>query len=150
MVRTPRSRRQWVWGACSLAVAGLFLWQAPPAQAIREFQEEFLVLYIDSESEDPQVRAFAELVEKADCHLCHQGRLRRDRNRYGTALSEFLDRREDRRDTAKIRAALQRVAEIRSDAEDDSAPTFGELIRTGKLPGGELKPEDLEDDGSEE
>ncbi len=138
---SPR-RRLGLIGLCGLAVAIAFLWQPPPAEAIREFREEFLVLYVNRDSDDPTDQAFAELVEKADCYLCHEGRLRRDRNRYGAALAELLDRFEDRRDAARIRAALQKVDEIRSDAEDDQSPTFGELIRAGKLPGGELKEDD--------
>jgi hypothetical protein len=50
-----------------------------------------------------------------------------------------LDRKKDIRDAAKIKAALEKVAKMHSDPEDDKSPTYGEMIAASELPGGSLE-----------
>ena len=65
-----------------------------------------------------------------------QGEGKEDRNAYGHALAELLDKKEDAKNMEKIRKALETVAGMKS---ADGEPTFGELIKMGKLPGGPVE-----------
>jgi len=104
-----------------------------PAFAIKEFFDEFKAAYVKPDSGDAAEKALAAEVETAKCNVCHAGSSKKDRNSYGSALAELLDKKEDKKDTAKIRAALEKVAALPS---GEGKPTFGELIKQGKLPGG--------------
>ncbi len=42
-----------------------------------------------------------------------------------------------KKDPVKIKDLLEKAAKEHSDANDDKSPTFGELIKEGKLPGKE-------------
>jgi hypothetical protein len=75
-------------------------------------------------------------VETAKCNVCHKGKSKKDRNAYGHALAERLDKKEDAKNVEKIRKALEEVAALSSDPAKADAPTFGQLIAEGKLPGG--------------
>lgn len=104
-----------------------------PAVAFPPFQKQFLAKYADGTDE-----AFTKLAkDEAKCLVCHQGKNKKNRNPYGAALAEFIGKK-DQKDTDKIVAALEKVATQSSNPEDSEAPTFGELIDEGKLPGGDL------------
>lgn len=120
----------------AVAVAqGTLLVTADSADAIVPFMREFAAKYVDKESADPEMQAFAKAVKTAKCNLCHKGKKKKDRNAYGEALSELLDKKKDKKDKAKIQEALEKVAQRKSSPDDDQAPTFGELIAQNKLPG---------------
>jgi hypothetical protein len=106
---------------------------ARPAFAIKQFQDEFKAVYVKPDSSDPAEKALATAVEAAKCNLCHKGKEKKERNAYGHALAELLDKKEDAKNMEKIRKALETVAAMKS---ADGEPTFGELIKMGKLPGG--------------
>jgi hypothetical protein len=103
-----------------------------PAFAIKEFFDEFKAVYVKPDSSDANEKALAAEVETAKCNVCHAGSSKKERNAYGDALADLLDKKEDKKDTAKIRGALEKVAAMPS---GDGRPTFGELIKQGKLPG---------------
>lgn len=104
-----------------------------PAVAFPPFQKQFLAKYADGTDE-----AFTMLAkDDAKCFVCHQGKNKKNRNPYGAALAELIGKK-DQKDTDKIIAALEKVASQSSNPEDSTAPTFGELIDEGKLPGGDL------------
>jgi hypothetical protein len=103
-----------------------------PAFAIKEFFDEFKAVYVKPDSSDANEKALAAEVETAKCNVCHAGSNKKERNAYGNALADLLDKKEDKKDTAKIRGALEKVAAMPS---GDGKPTFGELIKQGKLPG---------------
>ncbi|MDZ4659152.1 MAG: hypothetical protein SH868_16390 [Bythopirellula sp.] len=105
-----------------------------PAQAILQFQKEFITLYTPDKTTD-----YAKVVKQAGCFVCHQGKLRKNHNPYGVHLVELLDKKTDMKNPAKIVEALKKVAEMHSVAGDDKSPTFGELIAAGELPGGSLE-----------
>jgi cytochrome c2 len=122
-------------------VAGV-LWlgrPAPQASADKAFRDQFVAVYVKPDSDDPKDKAFAAAVEKAKCNICHVGKVKKNRNRYGKALAELLSRKTDTENKEKIQAALKKVAARHSDPNDEKSPTFGELIRAGKLPGEEPK-----------
>ena len=105
------------------------------ADAFPQFQKQFIVTYVEVEGSD-----FPELSKKESCYVCHQGKKVKNhysRNAFGKALGEYLDKK-DRKDKEKIVASLKKVAEESSDPSNAEAPTFGELIAEGKLPGGVL------------
>jgi len=124
-----------IFAVCGLLTAGMALGRGvPQAMADNAFRVEFLTLYVKADSNDAKDKAFAEAVEKAKCNICHEGKSRKNRNCYGKALGGLLSRKTDTENKAKIQAALKKIAEKRPDPKDPKSPTFGELIKAGKLP----------------
>jgi len=125
------ARRGWsvVLGASVALVIGA---SSRPAFAIKEFLDEFKAVYVKPDSSDANEKALAAEVDTAKCNVCHAGSSKKERNAYGNALADLLDKKEDKKDTAKIRGALEKVAAMPS---GDGKPTFGELLKQGKLPG---------------
>ncbi|MEQ8848320.1 hypothetical protein [Botrimarina sp.] len=106
------------------------------AEAHSEHMRGFYDLYTKGPDAD---KDFRKLARKAKCNICHQGKKERTNyNRYGEELTLHLTE-EDRKDEDKILAALKTIADTRSDPSDPAAPTFGELIARGELPGGPLE-----------
>ena len=97
------------------------------AFAIKQFADEFKAMYVKDGT------PLAAAVEEAKCNVCHMGASKKERNAYGEALADLLDKKEDAKNMEKIRQALETVAGMKS---ADGGPTFGELIKMGKLPGG--------------
>jgi hypothetical protein len=118
------SSRSWIAAAALALVASL----APrPAFAIKQFADEFKAVYVKEGT------PLAAEVETAKCNVCHVGKSKKDRNAYGEALAQRLDKKEDKDNKDKIRKALEEVAALPS---QESGKTFGDLIQAGKLPGG--------------
>lgn len=107
---------------------------AKPAQAIPQFQKEFITLYVGEDKESD----FAKLVKQAGCFSCHQGKLKKNHNPYGIHLVPLLDKKADMKNPEKIIEALKKVEAMHSVPGDDTSPTYGDLIKEGKLPGGSL------------
>ena len=126
MIRTNRSA--WLVGVGMAMVAG---GSARDAFAIKQFSDEFKAMYVKEGT------PLAAAVETAKCNVCHVGKSKKDRNVYGEALAERLDKKEDAKNVEKIKKALEEVAALSSDPAKADAPTFGKLIEEGKLPGGE-------------
>ena len=124
-------------------VASVF---APRSSAIPPFYKEFTVMYLDdNDNED-----FVKEAKAAKCFLCHVGKKKTNRNEYGEQLSELLDKKKDKKDTEKIRKALETVGGMNSIPDDKESPTFAVLIQEGKLPGGEVQKKDPKDDVGED
>lgn len=126
MIRT--SRHAWLVGVGMAMMAG---GSARDAFAIKQFAEEFKAMYVKEGT------PLAAAVETAKCNVCHMGKSKKDRNAYGEALAERLDKKEDAKNVEKIKKALEEVAALSSDPAKADAPTFGKLIEEGKLPGGD-------------
>jgi hypothetical protein len=120
--------------ATSFAVV-FFIVSARPAHAILQFQKEFVNLYVGDDKDSD----FGKLVKQAGCFVCHQGKLRKNHNPYGEHLDELLDKKTDMKNPEKIVDALKKVEVMHSVAGDDKSPTYGDLIKQGKLPGGSLE-----------
>jgi predicted Ser/Thr protein kinase len=101
---------------------------ARPAWAIKQFQDEFKDLYAKEGS------PLAAELERVKCNVCHVGKDKKERNAYGKALDERLDKKEDKANKEKIRKMLEEVAALPSDPAKPDSPTFGALIQEGKLP----------------
>jgi len=117
------------------------------AYAVPQFHKEFVKLYVkdtdgskESESSEKEP-SFAELVTgaKTKCFTCHQGKKKKNNNRYGQELAKLLDKKKDKKDKEKIIEALEKVAKMHTDAKDKKSPTYGDLIKAGKFPGGSLE-----------
>jgi cytochrome c2 len=120
-------------GAMVVVVVGA---SSRPAFAIKEFFDEFKAVYVKPDSADANDKALVAEVETAKCNVCHVGSSKKERNSYGNALADLLDKKEDKKNQEKIRTALDTVAAMPS---ADGAPTFGELLKQGKLPGAAAK-----------
>ena len=122
----------------TLVIASLILGLSlNTAYAIKPFKDEFDAKYV----KDATNTEFVDAVKKANCNLCHgknaEGKDdKKVRNAYGKALDKLLDKKEDAKNKEKIQAALDTVAGEKSNPDDPSSPTFGELLKQGKLPGG--------------
>jgi hypothetical protein len=127
------------WFLAVLAVLVLTVSAATPASADKAFRDQFKAKYIKPDSTEPKDVALREAFQEAGCNLCHVGDVRQNRNAYGQALATFLSRKTDVKNKAKIRAALEKVAAMRSKPDDPQSPTFGDLIGQGKLPAGNTK-----------
>jgi len=120
----------------SLVIVGLSCQQV---FAVAQFQAAFIKEYIN----DHPDKDFQKYVKtKAKCHICHQGKVTPKtvhHNAYGKELVKLLDAEKDKKDTKKIKEALDKVAKMHSDPKDEKSPTYGELIKESKLPGGKLE-----------
>jgi len=114
------------------------------ARGIAPFKKEFDNKYVKKDPSTPAEKSFASAAGAAKCNVCHVGKDKKKRNAYGDALDELLDKKKDAKNVQKIQESLDKVAEMHSKKGDDSSPTFGDLIKEGKLPGGPVAaaPED--------
>jgi hypothetical protein len=109
-----------------------------PAQALPEFKKKFDARYVETSTSEP----FRAAVEEAKCNVCHYGTSKKNRNDYGTALSQLLHK--DNFKTDRIKAEPDVVEREIYDAfgkvegmKSVNGFTFGELLRSGHLPGTE-------------
>ena len=122
-----------------LFAAGAILCLALPAKADKAFRDEFIAKYVKPNSKDAKDVAFAQACEQAKCTICHEGLNKKKRNAYGQELAKLLKRDADKENKHKIQSALDKVAPLKTNPKDPKSPTFGDLIKAGKLPGGTPK-----------
>jgi hypothetical protein len=119
-----------------LAVSALFIFGvAQPSAGMQQFFDAFMKEYIANHSD----KKFAEMVTKeAKCHVCHQGAKRTNRNVFGQELDKMLDKKTDLKDLDKIKASFKKALEIKVDPKNDKSETYGDRLKAGKLPAGNL------------
>lgn len=126
---------------CALVVGFSYGTAVSPAFAIKQFGEAWGEFYVkDSKNEE-----FKKLAVEAKCNVCHiDGENKKKHNPYGVEVHKLLHKKDfpaDRFKTdaakckAEIEAALKKVEEVK--AKDGK--TFGEIIKAGQLPGGDVK-----------
>lgn len=113
--------RMWVPLAACLTIASA----ARPAFAIKHFFDEFRAVYVREGT------PLAAAVDQVRCGVCHEGARKTDRNAYGTALANYLDKRRDKDDVVKIIEALATISKLPSRVP---GKTFGDLLSEGSLP----------------
>ena len=119
-----------LWGVAALLVFGLVaIAGSQSALAIPPFYKEFESMYVEPGS--PLAAAVARVKK---CNVCHVGTDKKKRNAYGEELNKLLDRKTDSKDVEKIRGALEEVAKLHIDPNDDASPTYGDRLKEGKLP----------------
>jgi hypothetical protein len=130
----------------AIAVAIVFSFNTDTAHSRPQYGKAFGSKYVKKDGTTDDEKAFVVVVENAKCTVCHEpGDNKKNRNAYGKALAEIIkpkdvpDGWKGEKDTKKIEEALDKVAAAHSDAKDDKSPTYGDLIKAGKLPGGEPK-----------
>ena len=114
------------------------------AQYAKEFAEHY---HAKADSDKAEEKTLGEAVAKAKCLVCHEGEKRANRNPYGKELAKILrpeGSRGNEQDVKKIDEAFDKVSEMHIDPNDSKSPTFGELIKHGKLPASESKSGDGE------
>jgi cytochrome c2 len=110
---------------------------ARPASAILQFYKVYKTEYLDNHSD----KKYVEEVDKGTnkCYVCHQGKKRKNHNKFGLPLVEMLDRKTDMKDTKKISEAIKKVVAMHVDPKDEKSETYLDRIKASKWPGGELK-----------
>lgn len=130
-----------------LGVAILTMGTAQNAFGLTQFKKAFEKKYTaNHKSED-----FQKLAKKTSCKICHVGKKKSYNNAYGTMLKKLIEGdANDRYKAAKkkgpdagkaelekilkeLDAAFDKVAKAKVSKEKD-APTYGDLIKAGKLP----------------
>jgi hypothetical protein len=119
-----------------LAILFALLVFASPAFAIDEFAKQWKEHYLaDGASEE-----FVSSAKKAGCNVCHvKGGKKTERNEYGAAVKEFLDKKDFPKDFVKAnpdKAKEMILAGLKSAGEKKSSDgkTFAEKIAAGTLP----------------
>ncbi len=120
-------------------VAGSLLARVKPVFAVDAFKKAFDAKYVKKEPGTDAEKSLTAAVEKVKCNVCHVGKTKKMHNEYGKALKVLL-KKSDAKDAEKINQSLDTVAGMKSKPDNAAAPTFGELIQQGKLPGGEEAP----------
>lgn len=119
-------------------VAMLIAGAASPALGRMQYLKAFDEVYL-KEHEDQE---FAEAARnnKMKCLICHQGKKsKKNHNPYGVHIVEAIGPKKNIRDVAKIKEALAKVGAMHSDPDDESSPTYDEMIAAGTFPGGTLE-----------
>ncbi len=118
-----------------VAVASLGWLNAGTALARKQYSDEFSKKYATDTPSTPAQKAIHEEIKAVKCGVCHMGpggSKKKERNAYGAALQKVVGKNE--KAVEKIDAALDAVAKESSKAGDSKAPTFGDLLKDGKLP----------------
>jgi hypothetical protein len=118
-----------------VAVASLTWLNANTALARKQYSEQFIDKYITPTPTTPAQKAIDAEVKSVKCGVCHLGpggSKKKERNAYGAALQKLLGKNEKALD--KIQAGLDAIAKDSSNPADGKAPTFGDLLKDGKLP----------------
>ena len=117
------------------------------AQAHPQFKKYFDQKYFGEDS------AMKKAYETSSCNFCHIGgsdaKERKNRNEYGKALSKLLNAEDKealtfknmkdkpeafKKAEEKVMKALETVEKEHSNPKDKTSPTFGDLLKEGKLP----------------
>lgn len=118
-----------------------------PAVALNKFKKPFEDRYVRPSPDD----AFKALAKKTNCIVCHvKGEKKDVYNSYGKLLDELIPGRAKQRiDDAtaagrkeeeeqlvvkELEAALNKVEGMKVDPKDAASPTYGELLKSGRLP----------------
>ena len=118
-----------------VAAAGIGLLTAGQAAGLPPIWEAWEEKYL---SENPalkeQVLLRAQVqVSGGTCMVCHHMHDKKRYHPYRAAIAKLLHR-DDWWDKAKIRQALDAVDQMQIDPKDENSPTFGDRIRSGRLP----------------
>ena len=112
-----------------------------PAFAIKQFGDAWKEYYEKTSANDD----FKKLVADAKCNVCHiQGEKKTKHNPYGEAVEELLKKKnypterfkkEPEKCKEEIEAAFKTVEAVKS----KDGKTYGEMIKAGQLPGGDIE-----------
>ncbi len=118
-----------------VAVASIAWLNVGTAQARKQYSDEFIKKYVTEDPSTPAQKALDAEVKAVKCGVCHagdKGANKKERNAYGAALQKAVGKNE--KNASAIDAALDKVADEHSVPGKDDSPTFGDLLKEGKLP----------------
>jgi hypothetical protein len=126
--------------ACAWAATAGTVAAMPP------FRKAFEDKYV---KEHPKAE-FQAAAKKAMCNICHvQGKPKTVNNAYGEELAKLIEGKasdrlkkagdsgkeaEQEKLLAELEAAFAKVEKVKVDSKDSASPTYGDLIKAGKLP----------------
>jgi hypothetical protein len=132
-----------------VVLVGVWALMTGPAEAQPTFKPFFDEKYFPKEGDTAMKKAHT----MSSCNFCHIGGAtneeRKNRNAYGQALAKRLNAKDAmdlsfasklktpdvyKKAQDKIRKALDAVEKEPSDPKDKKSPTFGDLLKEGKLP----------------
>ena len=114
------------------------------ALAIPEFKKQWDASYLEGNSD----ATFTAAVGEAKCNVCHYGKSKKNRNDYGQALHQFLEKdnykpARVKEETEKVKAEILEAFKKVEEMKGTDGVTFGEKIKKGLLPG--INPPDAEE-----
>ena len=123
---------------CCFAIATIVsIARVDKAQARPTYAKAFKEKYVGDEKTDVQKSLAAEIKRVKTCYVCHDPRPddsgkanKKNRNPFGQTLAKHLSEK-DQKDKEK---ALKMLAKIEGEKADGAQKTFGELIKSGKVP----------------
>lgn len=126
---------------CALVVGISSSFSSRPAFATKPYGEAWTAFYVT----DSKNAEFKKLAEEAKCNACHVDKedKKKVRNPYGVEAQKLINKTtfpvakfksEPDKVKAEIEAAFKKLEEVK--AKDGQ--TFGEKIKAGKLPGGDV------------
>ncbi|PHS05516.1 MAG: hypothetical protein COA78_15205 [Blastopirellula sp.] len=129
---------------CLLFGALAVVMNANEASATSDINKTFIAKYNVKEPKTDSEKALSALAAKAKCNVCHIGKKKKDRNEFGQAIAKLVDK--DEMKALKSAKKTEELTKMITDAlnkvekeKNKAGKTFGELIKAGKLPGGEPK-----------
>jgi hypothetical protein len=132
------------------AFAALLHMGAGTAESRPQYAKAFGNMFVKADSSEQSDKDFAAAVKEAKCNVCHAGKTKETRNAFGADLAKLIVPKDweagkkfpGETDKDKINKALEEVIAIHIDAKDPKSPTYGDIIKKGKLPASESKPAD--------
>jgi len=120
--------------ACLFIAASLMAiaWSLQSASALPPFNAEWKNKYNPGDKNP----AYAE----AKCNVCHEGMSKKMKNEYGKAVGKFLTKAkytEIKEDEAAAKKYILEGLQKAADEKNAAGKSYGELIKGGKLPGGQ-------------
>ena len=122
---------------CFVVAVALSMVRVDTAQARSTYAKAFKAKYIGEEETDAQKTLAAEVTRVKTCNVCHDPRPgesgkpdKKNRNPYGQTLAKLLSEK-DQKDQDK---ATKMLAKIEAEKVKDAKKTFGELLKSGKVP----------------
>jgi hypothetical protein len=106
-------------------------WSVQSASALPPFNKEWVARY----NEGDKVAVFTE----AKCNVCHEGTSKKMKNEYGKVVGKYLTKAKYNEIKEDEGAAKKYILDGLQKAEGEkngSGKTFGEMLKSGKLPGG--------------
>jgi len=130
----------------AVVTVGLVVLNAASAFALPSFKKAFEARYVKPLNNEE----FTKAAKKAGCNVCHvKGEEKETRNAYGDSLAELIegdaaDRVKKAEETngesgkdeenAKLLEELEKAFNAAESKASPAGPTFGELLKSGKLP----------------
>jgi hypothetical protein len=122
------------------------------AHAFLNFWKIFDEEYLTNHENEEWVASVKDPKARVNCYICHQGKYRKNHNVFGQPLTEVLGKDDNRlllgkrRDPEayeetrkKVIEEIKKVCAMPVNPDEPDGETYGDRIKAGKWPGGELE-----------